>query len=189
MSKLIEKAASKLGLRLNAIKLSFTACGEVMINGLPFSFGIESLTDGSEMGFCVTFSGEAIDSGALKLSGFERHRMVGGKRSAVKTDLPLVVKKDGKKIYQARFEGFALTGRQGRSLKKATGQELISSLDDQVDFSVTPHYSGTDTPDVMLSIYPFENPLNGSATKWLNVTADQDYFLHRAQKGKTRRKK
>ena len=70
-----------------------------------------------------------------------------------------------------------------------TEQDVIDRINAQISFRVVPHYSGNETPEVMLSVYPYENPLTGSATQWLNVTADRDYFLHKLENNKNRKNK
>ena len=41
------------GLKKKQVKLQFSTCGEIMIDGLPFAFGVES-------------AGKASDKGALR---------------------------------------------------------------------------------------------------------------------------
>lgn len=170
---------------LKQVQLDFSTCGEIMIDGLAFSFGVESIGKASDKGICVTISGEAVDSGEVTFTDLEYHEQHGGNITVVKHGFPLVTKKDGKKIYQAKFTKIPITEYStGAFFKKVTEQDVIDRINAQIGFKVTPHYSGTETPEVMLSIYPFENVLTGSATQWLKVTSDKDYFLHKFENKK-----
>jgi hypothetical protein len=165
------------------VKLRFCTCGEIMIDGLPFTFGVESIGRESQKGLCVTLSGEAVDNGQVTFSDLEYHEMHGGNVTIVKHDFPLVKKKDGKKIYQAKFSKIPIIQCQPSGFfRKTTEEDIINQVNAQLSFRVTPHYSGSDNPEVMLSVYPYENPMTGSATEWKNVTSDQDYFYHRLKK-------
>ncbi len=187
MSKFLDKLAEKAGLR--SVELEMSSCGEVMIDGLPFSFSIVSKGKGSQMGLCVTVSGDDIDNGSVTFTGFEYNKLQNGKMKKQKMNLPLVTKKDGKKIYQARFEGMAIDEAPERINKKMDGQAFMEALGSEIRFSLMPHYSGSGTPEVMISVYPYENPLTGSATRWVNVTGDKDYFLHKLRSEKGGKKK
>ena len=145
------------GLKKKQVKLQFSTCGEIMIDGLPFSFGVESAGKASE--------------------NYENH---GGKITLVKHGFSLVTKKDGKKIYQAKFTKIPITEKDTSVLfRKLTEEEVVQRLNCEIAFKVTPHFSGEDTPEVMLTVYPYENMLTGSAVQWLKVTSDKDYFLHK----------
>ena len=64
-------------------------------------------------------------------------------------------------------------------VRDLTEEEVVQRLNCEIAFKVTPHFSGEDTPEVMLTVYPYENMLTGSAVQWLKVTSDKDYFLHK----------
>ena len=49
------------GLKKKQVKLQFSTCGEIMIDGLPFAFGVESAGKASDKGLCVSISGEAVN--------------------------------------------------------------------------------------------------------------------------------
>lgn len=170
-------------LTASQVSLEFCTCGEIMIDGLPFSFGVESAGKASNQGLCVSVSGEAVDKGEVTFTDLQFHEIHGGNITIVKHSFPLVTKKDGKKIYQAKFTQIPIVEcTKGSFFKKTTEQDIINRMNAQISFRVTPHYSGKDMPEVMLSVYPYENPLTGSATEWKKVTADKDYFLHRIKK-------
>lgn len=178
MGNFLDKLSKKAGLK--QVKLEFATCGEIMIDGLSFSFGVESAGAASVKGLCVSVSGEAVDSGEVTFTDLQYHEQHGGNITVVKHDFPLVTKKDGKKIYQAKFTKIPITEySSGAFFRKVTEQDVIDRINAQISFRVTPHYSGDGLPEIMLSVYPYENPLNGSATQWLNVTSDKDYFLHK----------
>ena len=114
---------------------------------------------------------------SLRLEYYENH---GVKITLVKHGFSLVTKKDGKKIYQAKFTKIPITEKDTSVLfRKLTEEEVVQRLNCEIAFKVTPHFSDEDTPEVMLTVYPYENMLTGAAVQWLNVTSDKDYFLHK----------
>ena len=44
------------GLKKKQVKLQFSTCGEIMIDGLPFAFGVESAGKASDKGYPVKLS-------------------------------------------------------------------------------------------------------------------------------------
>ena len=56
------------GLKKKQVKLQFSTCGEIMIDGLPFAFGVESAGKASDKGLCVSISGEAVNDGRVTFS-------------------------------------------------------------------------------------------------------------------------
>ncbi|MBR1863330.1 MAG: hypothetical protein IJ806_04520 [Ruminococcus sp.] len=164
------------------VRLKMTSIGEVMISGLLFTFGVESVGLASDKGLCVTVSGEAVDSGRVTFSDFQ---LITGGQKAKRLDFPLVTKKDGKRIYQLRLTDLRLTDPSQEEYHEKEEDRFLAEMKKQMTFKVMPHFvSGgqEDTPELMISVYPFENPLNGAATDWVNVTDDEDYFLHKLQK-------
>ena len=165
------------------VNLRFSTCGEIMIDGLPFSFGVESAGRASEKGLCVSISGEDVDNGRITFSGLTRNVVDKGRVKPVRYDFKLISKSDGKKIYQARFPDIKIPDAPETKLfKKVSEQDVINRMNNEISFKVTPHFSGDDTPEIMLTVYPLENVLTGSAAMWLNVTSDTDYFLNKIKK-------
>ena len=91
------------------VKLDFAACGKILIDSLRFSFSITSDGKASNKGLCVSFSGEAIDSGEVQLKDLEIMEQRKGKLVPRKVSMPLVTKKDGKKIYQAKLRDLKIS--------------------------------------------------------------------------------
>lgn len=162
--------------------LKMIGCGEIMINELPFSFSMQNIGAASDAGICVTISGEAVDSGVVRFTDFTYMKNVNGKAMPERYDLPLVKKADGKMIYQAKFTDIKLP--EFDPSVATTKEEFLGVLSTQLTFRVTPLYDGEGLPEVMLSVYPFGDPITGSATEWKRVTSDQDYFLHKLKTGR-----
>ncbi len=161
------------------VKLAFAACGKVLIDSLRFSFSVTSDGKASVKGLCVSFSGEAIDSGEVTLTDFEWIENRRGKNVVHKVDMPLTAKKDGKRIYQAKFPHIHISDASHRIGENQTIEDALSSIiSKDIRFKVTPHYTGSGEPEIMLNVYPYENALTGSCTQWLKVTADHDWFEH-----------
>lgn len=166
------------------VKLEFAACGKVLIDGMRFSFTVTSDGKASDKGFCVSFSGEAIDSGEVTLRDLEIFENRGGKSVPRKVSMPLIKKKDGKRIYQAKLKGLKIPdASQRRGSGQSIEDALSSIISKDIRFKVTPHYSGEEEAEVMLNVYPYENALTGSCTQWLKVTADKDWFEHNLKLG------
>ncbi len=162
--------------------LKMVGCGEIMINELPFSFSMQNIGAASDAGICITISGDAVDSGIVRFTDLTYMKNVNGKTVPERYDLPLVKKSDGKMIYQAKFTDIKLP--EFDSSVATTKEEFLGVLATQLTFRVTPLYKGNGLPEIMLSVYPFGDPLTGSATEWKRVTADQDYFLHKLKRGR-----
>ena len=161
------------------VKLAFAACGKVLIDSLRFSFSVTSDGKASVKGLCVSFSGEAIDSGEVTLTDFEWIENRRGKNVVHKVDMPLTATKDGKRIYQAKFPHIHISDASHRIGENQTIEDALSSIiSKDIRFKVTPHYTGDGEPEVMLNVYPYENALTGSCTQWLKCTSDQDWFEH-----------
>ena len=165
--------------------LKMISCGEIMISGLPYSFSLQNIGAASNKGLCVTISGDDVDSGRVRFTDLYYLKNVDGKIVPQRTDFFLVPKKDGKKLYQARFTDMKLEEfSTGSAFENTTEEEFIQAVNSQISFKVTPLFDGDDMPEVMPSIYPFADPITGSATEWKKVTSDQDYFLHNLKKGR-----
>ena len=169
------------------IALQFSTLGEVMIDGLPFSFGVESIGKASNQGICVTIAGEGVESGNVTFSDLEFHETHGGKVTIVKMEFPLVKKNDGKNLYRAKFTKIPITeyaNSKGILPAKVTEQSVIDRLNAEISFKVTPHFKKKEPEEILLTVFPVENPLGGLCNEWINVTSDRDYFLHKIQRGK-----
>ena len=162
--------------------LKMISCGEIMINRLPYSFSLQNIGAASSEGLCVTISGGAVDNGRVRFTDFVFIRNIDGKIKTERYDLPLVTKKDGKKLYQAKFDNLMLKEFDPKEAK--TEEEFLGVLSTQLTFRVTPVFEGDDMPEVMLSVYPYGDPITGSATEWKRVTSDEDYFLHHLKVGR-----
>ena len=85
------------------VKLDFSACGKILINGLRFSFSVESSGKESSKGLCVSFSGAAIDSGEVTFSQLEYLENKNGKIIPHKADMPLSVIRQAAVIHAAKI--------------------------------------------------------------------------------------
>lgn len=172
------------------VKLEMTNIGEVMIDSLMFTFGVESVGKASDKGFCVSISGDAVSDGRVTFSDFQIIRQIKGKTVTKYEELSEFVKNDGKMIYQARFENINIVeASDEEELKKLSEEQLIQKVNSQITFKLVPHFSGDDMPEIMISIYPFQNILTGAATEWVYVTSDKDYFANRLKNGKKKKGK
>lgn len=115
------------GLKKKQVKLQFSTCGEIMIDGLPFAFGVESAGKASDKGLCVSISGEAVNDGRVTFSNLEYYENHGGKITLVKHGFSLVTKKDGKKIYQAKFTKYLSPKRTPQCFSESSPRKRSSN--------------------------------------------------------------
>lgn len=168
------------------VRLKFTSCGEVLIDGLPFSFSVESDGISSDKGLIAAVSGEAVDNGSLVFDKIEMKIMNGSDVKSSKKKFEKVTKKDGKKIYRAKFsEAFIPEASKSDRLgfhRRLSEKEFLSGMSSEIIFKITPSYKCQDESEVMITVYPIENPLNGLAVQWKSCTADKEWFEHRSVK-------
>jgi hypothetical protein len=164
------------------VALRKVACGAVLIDGLPFSVSVESDGAPSNKGIIFTLSGESVENGELKIDMIDTAYPSGGGVKHIKRPAEYYEKKDGRHVYRAKFPEIKISQCADESLFQAfcayTEEQFLASFGTQITFKFVPHYSGDGEPEVMINIYPAENPLDGSCTEWKNVTADRDFFEH-----------
>ncbi|MBR1393117.1 MAG: hypothetical protein IJ561_04710 [Ruminococcus sp.] len=170
------------------VKVKIASCGKVLINGLPFSFSAASAGDASNKGIVISFSGEPVEKGLLTFGAVEMHYFRGGKARQETKKLVKVIKKDGKPIYQARFtdavlEEFAPDG------KKADENMFLTDIASHYTFRTTPQYTGEEDAEVMITVYPLEDPLGGLAVEWKPCTTDENWFTSHPEALKTKPKR
>ena len=166
----------------NRVKLGFSSIGEAVIDKNGFAFSIESLGKESKAGFLVSVSGDAVDSGALKLKTLEVHRLNGGKFKIDKYGFKRVEKKDGGFAYQVSFKNFYIPPqfKQKKSLnmsfKPVDEEALMDKIAEEVQFKFVGEYSEARDSQALIGVFPYENILDGAASKWVAVTSDKDYY-------------
>lgn len=163
------------------VKLGFSSVGKVMADSNSYLFSIESIGKASEKGFLISFSGEAVDSGSLKLDKIELHRLKGVKFEITKYGLKKVEKKEGGFAYQLSLKNFYIPERESESasLLKFGGNKdkaSLSRIENEIQFKLSVSYDGTDESEVLIGVFPYENILSGAASKWVTVSPDKDYF-------------
>ena len=162
--------------RRRGARVRFASCGQVLIDGLPFAFSVASDGDASAKGFCISFSGEPVENGELTFGPLELRLFKNGRSITQKKKLAKIIKKDGKPIFQARFPELELRDSLSDAKGKTREEQLLSDITSAYSFKVTPHFTGSSDGEVMLTCYPFEEPLKGLAVEWKACTADRDWF-------------
>ena len=158
-------------------KLKFNSCGKVLIDGLPFSFSAVSIGGASNKGIVVSFSGEPVENGRLSFGSIELRYTQNGRARSTAKKLARIVKSDGKHIYQAKFTEVTLEDYQPTG-RKADSDMFLSDISSAFSFRVTPSYKEEQQGEVMLTVYPIEDPLSGLAVEWKPCTSDKDWFEH-----------
>lgn len=165
-------------------KLKISSSGEILIDGLPFSFTVVSSGSASDKGLVVSFSGEAVDKGIVTFEKIEAVTACGQTSEKIVKNPELITKKDGKRIYQTRFSEIpvpAAAKGSGFRLKRSR-EDFFKSVSSEITFRTVPHYSLSEECEIMITVYPAAAPLNGLSVIWKSCTSDKDYFTHRGIK-------
>lgn len=163
------------------VALKKSGCGAVMIDGLTFSVSAESDGAASSKGVMFTLSGEAADSGELTLDMIDVTYPAGAGVKTIRRKAELFERKDGGKVWRAKFSEIKIPQCAESNIfaeGALTEDELRGGMNKQIIFKFVPKFSGAGEPEVMLNIYPIENPLDGNFAEWVTLTADQDFFEH-----------
>ena len=162
------------------VALKKTACGAVLINGMPFSVSVESDGAASDKGVMLSISGEAVENGTFKIDMVDMIYPARGGPKTIKRKPEYYKKKDGKHIYRCPLDEAKIPLCDDKSLfgRAMSEEELVNSMKKQIVFRFVPRYSGEKDSELMINIYPYANPLDGSVTEWVNVTSDSDFFEH-----------
>lgn len=158
------------GIKSDLTALKFCSLGAAMINGLPFSFVIDNTGGASDKGLCVAISGNAVSGGSFKAQQITLTGFIGGRQTVLKRKLAVVAKKDGKLILQAKFSDLHI--ESGLSLEKDDEKRFAQKLQNQLRFEFTPEYNGSEDEEILLTVYPYENILEGAASKWRYACSD-----------------
>ena len=169
------------GKKNKEVRLGFSSGGKVLAQGCPYLFSIESLGKQSEKGFFISISGDAVDSGELKLDSIELHRLKGLKFEVTKYGFKKIAKKDGGFAYQLALKNFHIPERysESSSLIKLKGRKCDADMEmisNEIQFKFTAKFSGEKDSELLIGVFPYENIISGAASKWVTVTADSDYF-------------
>jgi hypothetical protein len=178
-SDLIARAVAKRD--KTRVALRKTACGAVLIDGLTFSFGVESDGAASSKGIVLAVSGEAVEKGDFKLDMIDVIYPAGGGTKQIKRKAEYYKKNDGKHIFRAKFPEIKIKQCADTSIFSSgaqTEEELLSSMNNQIIFKFVPHYAQENEAEIMINIYPLENPLDGNCTEWKPATSDREFFEH-----------
>lgn len=164
-----------------AVKLSFSSSGDVLADSNPFLFTVSSIGKASDKGFLISISGDAVNDGSLRLDKIELHRLKGVKFEVAKYGLKRTAKKDGGYAYQLSLKNFHLPEGESSfqgilNLKGTSRRSELSKIENEIQFKLTPSYSGDKTSEILIGVFPYENILDGAASKWVKVTPDKDYF-------------
>lgn len=179
INEIFKKTAAEFkkqyGISNDLSRLKFCSNGAAMINGLRFSFVIDNIGGTSDSGFCVAISGDAVADGSFGASPIELVYGMGGKQTKLTKKLSKVVKKDGKTILQAKFSGLHL--ESGLTSESDEEKRFAQKMQAQLHFSFTPSYSADKDAEVMITVYPYDNILEGAANKWIYACSDPSSLI------------
>ncbi|NLZ46066.1 MAG: hypothetical protein GX896_05180, partial [Clostridiales bacterium] len=154
------------------VRLGFSNIGKAIINETPFSFGIESLGADSKGGFLLTISGDAVDNKNLVINTIEVHKLVNGKFDIKKYSPKLIEKKEGGFAYQLSLKNYKLTSDLNKKTSWFKRQVLndsdfLKKFENEIQFKFVPKYKSGSNQEVLIAVFPFENYINGVASKWV----------------------
>jgi hypothetical protein len=179
MQQFITRVMQKRDSSRVAVKKS--ACGAVMIDGSPFSVSVESDGAPSSKGVVFTLSGKSVESGAAVIGQIDVIYPAAGGTKTLSRKSELYEKKDGGRVFRARFPEVKIPACESDELflqGAVTEEQLVGTMNSQIIFKFTPRYSAPEEDELMINIYPVENPLDGSCTEWVSITADREFFEH-----------
>lgn len=167
--------------RKKEVKLGFSSFGNAIIDGVPFIFGVESLGADSKSGFLISISGEAVDSGNLILSSIEIHRLINGKFDIKKYSLKKTIKNDGGFAYHLSLKNYPIHSGANKKTSliqklKPSDSDLLKKIENEIQFRFIPKYQSDKNQEVLIGVFPYENIINGVASRWTNASNDKDYF-------------
>ncbi len=165
----------------NRVALRRSACGPVMIDGLPFSVSVESDGASNSKGVVFTLSGDAVNEGRLEVAMIEATFPTTNSVKTIKRKLELHRTNEGKNVYRCAFTEIKIpecADPNSLAMSAVTEDELRNSTKKQMIFRFTPVYKDKKEAEIMINIYPAINPLDGSATEWVTVTSDTEFFEH-----------
>lgn len=169
--KSVKKEIEKQYGRGDATSLRLISTGAAMIDSLPFKFDIDNVGEASDKGLCVAISGDAVNDGSFKANEIELSGMIKGRQTVIKKKLSFVQKKDGKFILQAKLQDVRL--ESGLLEEKDEEKAFMQKLKRQLHFRLVPSYKGEQDTEIMLTVYPYANILDGAVSKWINVCSDE----------------
>lgn len=175
LNSFFKKTAAEIkkqyGTKSDMSHLEFCTSGAAMINGLKFSFVIDNVGSSTDQGLCVSLSGDAVASGSFTASSqIELDCFINGKQTKLTKKLTAIEKNDGKKILQAKFKGLHL--ESGVTKEKDEEQAFDHKMRSQLKFSFVPCYTLPEDAEIMLTVYPYDNILEGAASKWIYACSD-----------------
>lgn len=162
------------------VALRRSACGAILIDGLVFCFSCESDGAPSSKGLVFTISGEAVADGRVKVDFIDVTYPSGSSTKSIRRQAEYYERKDGGHIYRAAFPEIKIPQSVDEDLFGGiiSEENMASGMNRQIYFRFTPKFKDGDTPELMINVYPVENPLDGSCTEWRKITSDRDYFEH-----------
>lgn len=158
-----------------------SACGAVMIDGLPFSVSVESDGAANNKGVVLVLSGDAVADGSFTVDMIDVSFPAAGGTRTIKRKPELYKKKDGGNVIRLICPEIRLLDCDDPN--SLTGiarseEQLAAGSEHQIIFRFTPRFNGADEQEIMVNIYPAVNPLDGSCTEWVTATSDKDFFEH-----------
>lgn len=161
----------------DSVKLEINAAGKVLINSLVYTVGFQSIGKPSGKGFALSVAGEGVKNG-LELDWAELHYFKNGKEKVIKKRFETSKNKSDEKVFILRMSEIALpSGNTDYSFGEQNKQKLFM---EQTLTQFTIKFSGTYTheqdSELLVTVYPYENVIEGASSKWIDCTHDESYF-------------
>ena len=77
----------------------------------------------------------------------------------------------------------------GGASGSSDSEMFLSDVSAAYNFKLTPEYREEDDGEVMITVYPIEDPLGGLAVEWRSCTSDKEWFEHNPEAFKPVKKK
>lgn len=161
------------------VRLKFSTISKEAFNGVNYLFSVGTDGKASDKGFFISISGDAIDSGELKLERIELHRLKGVKFEVVKYGLKKIEKKDGGFAYQLSLKNFYIPQKESfsQTLLKFNGDREkanLSRIENEIQFKLSISYTSDKDSEMLVGVFPYENIISGACTQWVDVRASKE---------------
>lgn len=160
-----------------SVKLELNVAGTVLINSFVYTIGFQSIGKPSSKGFALSVAGEGVKNG-LELEWAELHYFKNGKEKTLKKRFETSKNKSNEKVFMLRMSEIALPSGNANSTFGEQNKQKVFMEQTLTQFTIK--FSGTYTnkqdSELLVTVYPYENIIEGASSKWIECTCDESYF-------------
>ena len=107
--------------------------------------------------------------------------MINGKFDIKKYSLKKTIKNDGGFAYHLSLKNYPIHSGANKKTSliqklKPSDSDLLKKIENEIQFRFIPKYQSDKNQEVLIGVFPYENIINGVASRWTNASNDKDYF-------------